>query len=1136
MRKGSWLRWWLASGLAALLFAIGGNGSGRAQGGPVWIGFSAASQPAAVQPVWTPEQSAAAQTGGPQWVDVTVRVPGVWAEQVAPDQTQVRLEGQAGRAARSGGPDLPVLRWEVEAPPDVPVTLQVLDVEVRQQSLAALGLPPDLPTVQPDACKCDDPSITAPEGAPQREEPPVLALVGDYVQRGRRVLVVEARPVGYDPASASLLVRGTLRGRLMFGGSRAERTAAYQQAAARGGRYAGAADGLELAYRLAPDNAFTLQAASGPSGYLILAPDAFAPALAPFVQLKRAEGYAVRLAVLSQVGHTPEAIRDYVQKAYWNDSSPPAYLLLVGDVDNGPNSLPAWPARASSTVTDLYYATLDGPDWTPDVQVGRWPVRTETDLRALVARSLQFARRDGGELWLQGASFLATCDSTYHLLVEGTHNAVIDAYTRQAGFWGRFPADPQPGGDRLYCLGTGASPGDVHAALDAGRALVVYSGHGTRTSWELDLFASGLGSVGGSGASPIVTSFACQTGDFSDETSLGEAWLQTGHALAFVGAADNTFWESDDVLQRGMFQSLFAGGEVTLGAALQSGLLEVAAYSPGLSQYYDEVYNLLGDPSLKPFAPPNTAGQVSLSAAPAQGGICANGVSEARLSAAYQPFDAPAPALGLDLTLQGLPPGVTASFAANPLTAPGQTVMTLRASPAAPPGVYALTVTGGAAGQAAFDLKVANQVPAAPDLLSPLDGARDLPTRPELVWSPVEGASSYTLQIAADASFNQVLLEAHGLSEARYTPDLELGYGLRYFWRVQAENACGHSANAPVMSAARAAGTPASFIVQTAPLTCPVGSAPYTVFHEDFDSGSAPGWTGGGWALSQALTDLPARGAALNAALGGPQRWAFAASAPLQPGAQSLLSPPFVLPDGGSPALTFWHARALERSGGMCYDAGLLEISVDGGASWQDLGGQLLTDGYNGTGGGAGNPLAGQASWCGASNGGRVNVDLSPYVGQSVRLRFRLGTDSSGALSGGLAWALDSLAVQACQAKPEFALGVDAPQHHIQAPPGQEAVFPLDVTNLGNVMDELQVQVSGGSWPARVVMPGVLEASQTVPLAVVVQVPATAQIGESEVMQVSISSLHNPAAQSVIALQTEASRYPVYMPLVQARR
>ena len=94
------------------------------------------------------------------------------------------------------------------------------------------------------------------------------------------------------------------------------------------------------------------------------------------------------------------------------------------------------------------------------------------------------------------------------------------------------------------------------------------------------------------------------------------------------------------------------------------------------------------------------------------------------------------------------------------------------------------------------------------------------------------------------------------------------------------------------------------------------------------------------------------------------------------------------------------------------WDGYVLEVSTDGGGTFQDIiaaGGVFVTGGYVGEiDATAGNPLAGRPAWCGASGGvvgSPVYIDTKinlpgAFNGQTIKLRFRMGTDEAVSAPG----------------------------------------------------------------------------------------------------------------------------------------
>jgi hypothetical protein len=228
--------------------------------------------------------------------------------------------------------------------------------------------------------------------------------------------------------------------------------------------------------------------------------------------------------------------------------------------------------------------------------------------------------------------------------------------------------------------------------------------------------------------------------------------------------------------------------------------------------------------------------------------------------------------------------------------------------------------------------------------------------------------------------------------------------------------------------------------------------------------------------------------------------------------------------------VSFWQQRALEGGPGACYDAAVLEISTDGGLTWADAGSRLEGSlPYNGIGA-PGSALAGRAAWCGTASG-RASLDLSAYEGQQVRLRYSVATDSSGAVPG--AFALDSFSVYGCQMEPQFGLVVQTPSAQVMAPPGTQAFLAFQVTNQGNVEDQLQVMVLDSLWPTRVELPGLIRPQDTMTVRVVVDIPAQAAAGDVNELTLSVTSIHDPSIHFLVRLGVQASLHAAWMPLIQ---
>jgi hypothetical protein len=84
--------------------------------------------------------------------------------------------------------------------------------------------------------------------------------------------------------------------------------------------------------------------------------------------------------------------------------------------------------------------------------------------------------------------------------------------------------------------------------------------------------------------------------------------------------------------------------------------------------------------------------------------------------------------------------------------------------------------------------------PPAPILVSPTNGAVNVPFSPFFDWNTSPTAQYYRLQVASSASFNNILLDSSGITVTELqSPPAVLITGTQYFWRVNASNSNGLS-------------------------------------------------------------------------------------------------------------------------------------------------------------------------------------------------------------------------------------------------------------------------------------------------------------------------------------------------------
>ena len=513
-----------------------------------------------------------------------------------------------------GKPRLPVLRRLVEVPLGANPSARLDEVRTRRLSLDELGARHRLLPVQQPVPKRPG----ALENAPFDIDRELYARDAYYPAegvsvsaplyiRGHQLVLVELRPVRYNPARGELELIEQAKLRLDYGPIEPAR--AQQVARRRSPAFEDWMDGRVIGFEPAPV-ARGISTDKYAEGILVIAGDAWAAdaGLAAYLEDRRDEGHKVELVAMADIGASTAEVRSYVRQQYLAWSEPAlSYVLLIGDTDDVP--VYTGSGGNNSQVTDLYYASIDPDNYdsdllAPDLMVSRISVDSQAELDTYLERAGHYIWADWASdtSWLHKASFLASCDNSG--ITEGTHDYVIGNHTEPLGFTGSYPSDPQAGGDQLYCASGDTSESNIQTHLGHGRVLINFSGHGSETSWADPGFTQGyLSGVTPDDAAPFVVSNACLTGSYGrgGGDCWGEMWLAHSHgAILFWGASNSSYWEEDDIFEKDHWDGVFDGGLTRLADGMRNAKMELLAHygANGTMEYYFEMYNALGDSTL----------------------------------------------------------------------------------------------------------------------------------------------------------------------------------------------------------------------------------------------------------------------------------------------------------------------------------------------------------------------------------------------------------------------------------------------------------------------------------------------------------------------------------------------------------
>lgn len=324
--------------------------------------------------------------------------------------------------------------------------------------------------------------------------------------------------------------------------------------------------------------------------FLFVCPVDWMADLAPLVKQKKALGYAVTVVNFLSSGVSCAQLKQAIQS--WYAGTRPGddhYCLLVGASGSAPYCL-----DPNGQLSDKTLSSVDG-DGEPEIFLGRLYVTSAAELQSQVKKILDYetgpqVNNDGNVL------LVAHHQQDQDFDFVSYHEAV-----RTASYAQVTPVFST-------CYGTNPFLGnnDITGAIVSGVGVVAYMGHGEPDGWlhwnyfdqsfaNADAMALANGSL-----TPVVWSFACQTGDPRSGSSLANGFMKNtqGGAVSFYGAVDQTYGSVVHVLEDSLFQAVYGRGVTRHGqaVALAEHAVVVADSLFGFDAAYK--YMLYGDPAM----------------------------------------------------------------------------------------------------------------------------------------------------------------------------------------------------------------------------------------------------------------------------------------------------------------------------------------------------------------------------------------------------------------------------------------------------------------------------------------------------------------------------------------------------------
>ena len=494
---------------------------------------------------------------------------------------RVRLGKESGLKLE-GAPALPTVNRSIVIGGDASMQIQV--VASSYHEVADVDVLPSRGYLYRPQSPASVPYSFGPVYQTDALYPSKLATLGEpYIMRDDRGVVVTLQPFQYNPVQRVLRVFDDVTIKVVRVGAGIKNllsptarapSRAFEKLAKRHfvnlgkrGRYAPLDEDGEL---------------------LIIAHDAWLANLEPLVAHKSSIGITTKVVGVSSIGNSSAAIKGYIQSAYDNYNL--AFVLLVGDAQQVATP---W---SSGGFSDPSYAKLAGSDHYPDIFVGRFSAETPAHVDTQVQRTINYELQQATQKpWFKKGIGLASNegpgddDEMDWQHIDNIRNDLLGSGFSQV--------------DQFY--DPGVSAGQVVAALNDGRGIVNYCGHGSKSSFGTSGFSNGhVGSLNNVDKLPFVLSVACNTGEFGSGTSLGEALLRAHNggptgAIGMYASSILQSWSPPMAAQDESIDMFVAEQYFTLGALAFAGSARMMdEYGSGGVEMFD-TWILFGDPSVR---------------------------------------------------------------------------------------------------------------------------------------------------------------------------------------------------------------------------------------------------------------------------------------------------------------------------------------------------------------------------------------------------------------------------------------------------------------------------------------------------------------------------------------------------------
>ncbi len=521
---------------------------------------------------------------------IEVTVPGFYREtKLAGDKkAEFMTVGISSKHMEKGLPEIPAMKTFVTLPEGAEVSASVISedwAEIKMKNAAAPSKGQLTRNIDPETVNFEyNDFYNTTDTFPGMDKKVVTSA--PFVMRDVRGVEVSVNPFQYDNAKKAMKVAKKMRIELRYKsavrGAETKKTVPYEFAEIYKNTFMNFVP-TDVIERLELGN------------LLVITHDSMLEEAMPLVEWKKKQGFGVKVAKMSEIGATADDVYKFIKAEY--AATKMAYIVLVGDSELIPTLLGVKEKAAS----DPCYTKLAGDDHVPDAMISRISAKNAAEVKNQIARIIhyeQFPYTGDAAKWYRKAVGIASA--------EGKPTDFERANWLRDGLM-KYNFDVV---DQIY--DPGASKAKLAAAINEGRSLINYIGHGSKTAWVTTYFGNADAlALKNDRMLPVIWSVACVNGAFNGGSDcFCEAWMKVGTpekpagAAAIFGSSTNAEWVPPCDMQSEInLVQTATEKQSSVGALALTGVLKAmqtwgtAANSSGVMLF--EQYNIFGDCSMQ---------------------------------------------------------------------------------------------------------------------------------------------------------------------------------------------------------------------------------------------------------------------------------------------------------------------------------------------------------------------------------------------------------------------------------------------------------------------------------------------------------------------------------------------------------